>query len=819
MSPNLPLLDLGQPPKTVYSPVAGSTWNELLALVRRRRIRVIICALVAIGIAMMYTKRQTPVYQATSVVRFEPDQVNLPQLVQQLSSENRVSTEIEMLQGYSAARVAVDSSGWRAQLSVPRRAQPSELFAVLNVATDADTSTFELHRVVGGNFVVIGNGSRVQVVTIHVGDTIQVNGVTFALKPAARREPVLQVHVMSLANAVQSLRSALQVTRPARDADLISIRVQSSDPVRAAAAANFLAQHLIADRQEVQMARTGSTVHFLTYQLDTLGTQLRASEDSLRAYQERVGVVDAPEQAHSEVSRLAQVQADRASIEAERNALAALVQQLREPTTPQGVGQVPAKLLVSFPTLLRNPATSQLLGDLAKVEDERAALLARRKPQDPDVLALTTRVNNLRAQLQGIGETYLEGLSNQVASLNAAARSFGESLDSLPRQEVETARLTREVSVRQDLFTLLQTRLKEAEITQSMKDETLRIVDPATIPDKPVRPILLVNLLAALGFGLAFGIGGSLIRELTDPAVRSRGDALQASGLPVLGAIPRISVRGRLGTTDHFSRLRLPPKIDRKSSVATPGYITARNRSAALIAARMITSPRSPASYTESFTQLYVNLMLAYQRTPLKSIVFTSSLPGEGKTLSAINLSIAAALRGLRVLLIDGDLRCGLVSEVFKCPRTPGFAEVLRNAVCFEDAYKRVPVGESATLAILPPGMHLPMQGRLQPTSRIREVLDAIEEHFDLIVIDSPPVNVLTDAALLGSAADGVVVVVRTGRTRIDALRYGLDQLTVAQAAVIGTVLNDIDLRRNGSDDGSYRYLAEVERYYVSHTV
>ena len=213
------------------------------------------------------------------------------------------------------------------------------------------------------------------------------------------------------------------------------------------------------------------------------------------------------------MQRLAQIQADRGAVEAERQALAQLVQQMRSDSSgsPSG-GQAPSRRLISFPTLFRNQAASELLGALAQVENERSALLLRRKPDDPDVLVLTDRVQQLDAQLQGIAETYLQGLTNQVAALEKVAKGFGGSLDSLPKKEVQTARLQRDVTVQQELYTLIQTRLKEAEITQAMEDPTVRVVDPAVVPDRPVRPNPLLNLALSVVFGVMIGVVAALVR-------------------------------------------------------------------------------------------------------------------------------------------------------------------------------------------------------------------------------------------------------------------------------------------------------------------
>jgi capsular exopolysaccharide synthesis family protein len=802
----------------------NSTFGAFTAVLRRHRLLVALCVLLAVVLGEAYTLLASRVYEATSVLRFELEQVNLPQLVQQLSTENRINTEIEVLRGRSAAAAVIDSLGLRARLVAPRRGRASDFFSVLRVAPATDTLTL-IVRAKGGSFEAKRADPTLDEVSGTVGDTLQTSGVSLAVTPAALQVAELRLKVVSLDEAVRSFESGLTVSRPARDADLIAARVRSSDPVLAAATANLLAQQLISGRQGVQMARTGSTVRFLKQQLDTLGIQLRAAEDALRGYRERLGVVDAEEEARTQVKRLAQVQADRGAVEAERQALALLVEQMRSDSA-QALpgGQAKSRGLISFPTLFRNQAASELLGALAQVENERSSLLVRRKPEDPDVQVLTARIRELDAQLQGIAETYLQGLTNQVSALEEVARGFGGALNRLPKKEVQTARLEREVKVQQELYTLIQTRLKEAEITQAMEDPSVRIVDAAVVPERPVRPKPLLNLALSLLLGSLLGVGAALGRELSNRSVRTRADALLGSGLPILGAIPRVDARSvkllprpsRRRRHTHQQRHKGLHRAARRLRRALTGAGRSEGYGAASrIESLLVTRSETPVAYVESFNQLHANLILAHQERQPKIVVFTSPLPGEGKTLSSINFALTLAGRGLRVLLIDADLRCGLVHEVFGSDRQPGFAELLSGSARFEDGARRILVGENAALVILPAGAPVQNPGRQLGIERVREVLEALAPRFDLIIIDSPPVNILADAALLGSAADAVVLVVRAGHTRIEALRYATDQLTAARAPVIGTLLNDIDLRRHSDDDGSYHYLTEVERYYA----
>jgi capsular exopolysaccharide synthesis family protein len=236
---------------------------------------------------------------------------------------------------------------------------------------------------------------------------------------------------------------------------------------------------------------------------------------------------------------------------------------------------------------------------------------------------------------------------------------------------------------------------------------------------------------------------------------------------------------------------------------------------AARIGSLLVTRSETPIAYAESLNRLHANLVLGHQEHPPKVLVFTSSMPGEGKTLSTINFALSLARRGLRVLLIDADLRCGLVNQVFGCACYPGFIELLGTSVQFEDVAHRIPVGEKGALTVLPSGAPRLYQSQGLVIQSVRKVLATLAPQFDFILIDSPPVNLLPDAALLGSAADAVVVVVRAGQTRINALRFAMEQLSAARAPVIGTVLNDIDLQRQIEDDDSYRYLNEVETYYA----
>ncbi len=805
---------LPAPPEVALSDLKGLLW--------RQRWVMGASLVLVVGLVALYTAWTRPVFEASSMLRFEHEQVNLPQLVEQLITENRVSTELEVLQGRSAASVVIDSLGLRAELESPRRGQITSLFPTLHVDARADTATLIFQADGDSGYAAWRNGDHRNAVYARFGDPIIINGVTLALSPAAIATPNLRLHIISADAALKRFQKALQVTRPARDADLIQVRIEANDPEIAARAANLLAEHLIRSRQAELQYRTGLAVNFLHTQVDTLRTQLRSAEDSLQRFRERAKAVDPAEQAKTQVGRMAQLEAERGGLDAERGALAAVMQkiQLEEVASPGGPS--PYRRLIGFPSLLKNQAAGELLGTLDHLENERSALLRRRTWQDTDVQALTVRIAELDQQLKDIATTYLEGITSQVAGLDRVAHQFGRALDSLPRKEIQVARLERETGVLTALYSSMQTRLKEEEVTQAMQDPSVRIVDRAYAADEPLRPRPAINLAISLVLGTVLGLTVSLGREVSDRSVRSRADVLHASGLPVLGAFPRVP--GHFGGAMRRFKGKAKPRamgrvtgINAMGRPASGAFGAPASEEAAELAQRLVLQADTPGPYAEAFNQLQTNLGLSFQEDPLKVLVFTSPLPGEGKSLTAINYALTAAARGKNVLLIDADTRCGIINQVFGCTRQPGLTDLLADKVRFEDAVRGVVVNRTTSFALLPTGGLLTGASRELTLERLKAVISVLRNQFDVVVIDSPPVNMLADAALLGSVSDGVILVARARQTRREALAFAMDQLIAARAPVIGTLLNDIDLEHAQYDDGSYKYLAGVEQYRAVH--
>jgi capsular exopolysaccharide synthesis family protein len=485
--------------------------------------------------------------------------------------------------------------------------------------------------------------------------------------------------------------------------------------------------------------------------------------------------------------RLVEVQAQRDMVEAERAAMTELLREVEAAPLAQGIEASPTRRLIAFPTLLRNPATTELLRSLSEVENERSALLRQRTPEDPDVQILTARVREIEQQLGSISATYVQGLSNQVRSLNATLAGFDDELNRIPAAEIQFARLTREAKVLEEIYTMLQTRLKEAEIIAAADDPSVRVVDPAMAPLRPIKPNVPLSLLLAVVLGTGLGVGSAFAREHLDTAVRTREDLQRATaGAAVLGTIPRIAGA-------HASATRF--RFGRGARAAADGSTAFQSR---LIAGL---DPRSPVS--EAYRSLRTNITFARPGQPPKTLVFTSPAPGDGKSTSTANLSAMLARQGVRCLLIDADMRRGVLHQVLGKRREPGLSEVLLERVSIEDAIHMIDIGDGATFDFLPTGTLPPNPAELLGSGDMRRLLESVEDRYAAILLDAPPLNIVTDAALLGTHADGVIIVARAGITDRMALHYAMEQVRAVRAPLLGTVLNDVDAR-SGRYYGTY---------------
>jgi succinoglycan biosynthesis transport protein ExoP len=786
--------------------------RDLKGVLMRQRWTLLACLGLGGAAGGVLVMRARPIYEASALTRVEdqagakstmPQQLDLAVL---LGGGAGVGTDLEVLRTRTLAAAVVDSLGLRLDVSAPRRAVRSRVISGVRVDPAAPAGDYLLQRDSAGGFAILDAATEKPVGRAAPGMAFALPGVRAVLARQAGAFERIGLSVVTQDKAIRNLSGALDVDRPSREANILRLTFQSTDPVLARDVPNVLAARFVALRQEMHTTEARSTARFLREQLDTLSLQLASSERTLQAFQEAGSVVDLETEGRTELTQAAQFQAERSALSTEHDALAVLLRGADVDAAAQAPGTPsPYRRLASFPSLMKSQTASEQLASLTRLENERAALMVRRRANDPEVEALTTRIAAIESELRVMADTYRGALAGQIASLDGHLSATRGRLDRIPARALQNARLSRQPHVLSQLYGLLQARLKEAEIAAAVEDPSVRVIDPAPLPSDPVSPKKKLILGGALMLSLLVALGIGYLREFTDETVHTPGDLELALNAPVLALVPRLSAREQ-----------------RRSDQLLPKSAPAAALPGATLFARALPAPgRKSASAGrgsaagDAYDWLHTNLLFTAVGREIKTVLLTSAIPGEGKTTTALNLARTMAERGERVLLIDADLRRGRVDAALGTPGARGLADLVAGDAGIEEVLQEVAT-DGGSLTYLTAGSASEHPTNLLRSVRARLLVQWAARKFDRVVIDSPPVHAVADAAVLAQYTDGVVIVARSGVTPYGALANAAEQLQRAGAQLLGGVMNDVDFDRDARYDASYRWYGYGRDYYAT---
>lgn len=449
---------------------------------------------------------------------------------------------------------------------------------------------------------------------------------------------------------------------------------------------------------------------------------------------------------------------------------------------------------------------------LAGIADEiRDRISARKLKQSTDLIRLTCRgtdpddahrlcgaVTNsylqMRAAIQRseaataaafLGEQSIR-LEGDLEAAEDSVRSRLSALVGRPSSAVTEdrilARLQRRVTVLDERFRFVEARLREAEVAQSVDLPSVHLVDAASVPVEPASPNPPLNLAISLLVILGLGVAPAVHRERTDSRLLERQSVVAAVGAPVLTMVPHLTA------PSPVISVSLSIRAGERDITLAPEWTA--EREVALEAFR-----------TLAVDLRFVGAQLGIGR--LHTVAVTSATSGEGKTFTAANLAIVRASHGTPTCLVDADMRAGGVRRFFEWPPMPGLSEVLRGEAELPLVVRSARIAGNRSLHIVPPGGVSPRSSELLESSAFANTLAELEKDYEFIVVDTPPLNLLPDAASVVSLVDAVIVVVRSGTTDSTALGLTLERLDRAGARLAGVVLNDAVLPRPYS---SYTY-------------
>ena len=564
---------------------------------------------------------------------------------------------------------------------------------------------------------------------------------------------------------------------------LIEVQFEAQDPQLAALVVNTHLQNYIEENFRSKYDATTQASNWLAAELEELRIKVEKSEDARIAYerQNQIWEIDDKKDITSQkLTDLSKAVTDAQTVMAEKEALYRMAIS----------GNVDA-----LPATRDNTVVQDLLKRKSALDEAYADAVNQYGPNYPKVQRLAAQQKEVEADLDKARKTIIDSVEQEFNTTRQRVELLQEAVDKqkaeandLAEKLVQYHILQHDAESNKTLYDGLLQKLKEAGITAGLRSSNIRVVDPALAPASPSRPQKARNILLAILVGLVGGVGLALFREYLDNTVKSPDDIESLTGLPSLAVVPSLpGMNGHHGRLSRFSR-ETAQNVASGPRVELLAYV----------------QPKSQIS--EAFRALRTSLLLSQADHPPQVILVTSALPREGKTTAAVNLAVTLAQLGDRTLLMDSDLRKPGIRRALNMTigKESGLSSYLAGVSTLDEVV--IPHPTINNLEALTTGPVPPSPADLLSSHRMREAIVELRRRFKFIVIDSPPIMAATDAVILSSLTDGVLLVVRSGETPKEAFTRTRDLLAGVKSRLLGVVLNAVD---SSAPDYYYSY-----RYY-----
>ncbi len=572
-------------------------------------------------------------------------------------------SQVQLLKSKALIGAVVDSVGLR--LHPVERGFSASVLSQVRVDPGVVQDTFFL--AFSNDGYTVRNGSRDTRVAYNA--PYQAVGVSFAVTakpPVDRGTLVLSPREQTIDDFILNLR-----VTPRDETNVVDVSFSDAVPQVAQRVVNTL----VSEFQDVDIRQAQGESRrrriFLAEQLREIDGQLSKSEGALASFRSREQVFSSREKFQAQQTALMTLDIRREELDADRRVYESLVQKLQQASGDQKDDEL--RTLIAAPDVSTNPVVSQLYQQLARYQTSRDSLTTgewRSAPGNPDVARLDQLISSTEQRLLGAVRGQIATIDVRRDALGTLRTRNAAAIEALPRAESAEERLVRQVESNRLLADRLKDEYQKARLAEAVEAGQVEVLDLASLPYRPVARLRTLRLLLGVLVGLTLGVLGALLIDSTNARVRRRVDIEEEMRVPVLAVIPRI-----VPEADGHSLRRLSARL-----VSKRGNARAARRNGQSVRPQSAAAFMTPAG-SEAFRLLRSSLKWAQRDGSGKTLVISSALSEEGKTTTSANLAVVYALEGKRVLLIDCDLRRPRLHQVFRVPRSPGVAQVLREDI------------------------------------------------------------------------------------------------------------------------------------------
>jgi len=742
-------------------------------MVRKRRRLVVLVFLAVFGVGAYLTLSQTPLYTASATLKIEPQDPGVIQIQEILATQNGgmvdydyYETQFALLKSRPLAARVITDLDLASNRAFTKR-MPRNVFVRLQswLLGSIQAGYAFLHDLFASPPVeedeegtAAGGG---------VGQEEEKNAV----------DPGLIGRYLSFLNV-----------QPVKGTRLVQIVFTTPDPRLSQQLANAHAETFIATTLETRFALTKEAREFLEKKLAELGGKIQRGEEALQRFRQTHGIVSLEGNENLVVERLVDLNKRLTDARARRIELESLYRMVANRNTR------------NLSEVIENTTIQQLKTTLLNLEAEYARLGAAFTPAHPRLVELSEQIREARRRM----EREIDNVVRKIESDYGAAQAREEALQAEAERQQKAALDLKEIGAQyavlqadvdsnRSLYESVLKRLNETTVSNEVPVSNITLVERAEKPDVPSSPQTQRNLLLAAACGLFLGVGLALFREYMDASVSTPEEVWQSIAVPTLGVVPHLKSLGRRtygnGTLQAGRSAALLP---RHSTTAVPAFVQ-----------QLLVSHHPFSAVSESYNTICSALLYAQGENPPRVVMFTSAHPGDGKTITTLNVAIALVQCGHSAVVVDADLRKGKCHTLLRLENQRGLSSILTEKFTVEEGLQRTAI---PGLSLLPRGESRPHPMALFSAPKMAEVMEALRQRFDFVLVDSPPAIVVSDAAALAQYCDGVVLVLRAQTTSVETAQRLVARMQAVHAPILGVVLNGVDIRDPDYADYHYYY-------------
>ncbi len=568
--------------------------------------------------------------------------------------------------------------------------------------------------------------------------------------------------------------------------------------------------------RQVEQEESYNVVDFVNKQKEIAWQKLEEAERNLQEFKESTNLTTLNPEDGGILQRLMQLENTFEEIETQRELARANVEAIRQRLTEMQ-GETQERF-----TDIENPQIQQLRKELSELEGARVSL-RENDPTSPRLSRLEDRIDEIKSRLHRAilaqqpidrkpGSEDAPALLTEIRQnlvqeelnlymMENRARYYRQMIEEFKRKHpqmlesaLQLAQLQRVKNVNENLYNFLAQRGEEANIKAATSTGGIRIIDDPKMPSSPISTGTRRNIMLGAVLGLGLGLGLAFLLDMLDTSIRDPEQLQKQIGLPLLGTIQNLNKRS----------------TELKPSDAIKGVFGSRNGHSGYDQQLILDgSPRDP--FVDQYRGLRTNLQFVEVDTPLDALLVTSSMPGEGKTITTANTGCIYAELGHKTLIIDADLRKPMQHNVFHLQKSPGLSDALARKLNLSEVVQRTRL---PNLYLLSCGTQPPNPAEMLSSERMKELFEEARNIFDIILIDSPPVSAVTDPVLLASMVKNVMLVVRYGVADKKAVENAKQMMERTRARVHGAVLNGAMFTKAYGKQYRYAYYYDSSYYH-----